>query len=66
MFKQIVIEHFGNQSAVAKALGVSRAYVSAWPERVPEKQAMKLERLTKGELKYDESLYQKHTAVVAA
>lgn len=66
MFKKIVVEHFGSQSAVARALGVTRAYVSAWPERVPEKQALKLERLTKGQLKYDESLYQKDTAVVAA
>lgn len=66
MFKKIVVEHFGSQSAVARALGVTRAYVSAWPERVPEKQALKLERLTKGQLTYDESLYQKDTAVVAA
>ncbi|WP_067095533.1 Cro/CI family transcriptional regulator [Marinomonas atlantica] len=66
MFKKIVVEHFGSQSAVARALGVTRAYVSAWPERVPEKQALKLERLTKGQLTYDESLYQKDTAIAAA
>ena len=58
MLKKNVIEYFGDsQSRVARALGISRSYVSAWPDRVPELQAMKLERLTDGALKYDASLY---------
>lgn len=67
MLKKTVIEYFGNnQSAVARVLGLNRSSVFGWPELIPEKQALKLDRLTKGELKYDESLYQKNTAVVAA
>ncbi|MBJ7536991.1 Cro/CI family transcriptional regulator [Marinomonas transparens] len=58
MHKQTVIDFFGdNQSKVARALDISRAAVSCWPPLIPEKQAMKLERLTEGRLKYDASLY---------
>ncbi|MGO3406779.1 Cro/CI family transcriptional regulator [Marinomonas sp.] len=58
MNKNAVIDFFGgNQSEVSRALGISRSYVSAWPELVPELQAMKLERLTDGALQYDASLY---------
>lgn len=64
MNKQKVVEHFGNQSDVARALGVSRAYVSKWTDIVPELQAMKLERITNGALKYDPSLYEtKHKQI---
>lgn len=58
MFKRTVVNFFGNQSKVSRALNVSRSYVSAWPDLVPELQAVRLERLTNGELKYDPSLYE--------
>lgn len=51
MKKQDVIEHFGSGQQVAKALKISGAAVSQWPEDVPEKQAYKIERITKGKLK---------------
>ncbi|PJE55630.1 Cro/CI family transcriptional regulator [Marinomonas sp. BSi20584] len=58
MDKTSVIEFYGNnQSEVARVLNITRASVSCWPDRVPELQAMKLERLTDGALKYDASLY---------
>ena len=57
MNKGIVVKHFGSQSEVARALDISRASVSCWPDVIPEKQAMKLERLTDGALQYDASLY---------
>lgn len=57
MKKQDVIKHFGTQLAVAKALGVSAAAVSKWPGLIPELQAMKLERITDGKLKYNPELY---------
>ncbi len=59
MDKASVIKFYGNnQSEVARVLDITRASVSCWPDRVPEKQAMRLERLTNGELKYDPSLYE--------
>lgn len=67
MLKKTVIEYFGNnQSAVARAVGINRNSVWGWPELIPEKQAMRLERITKGELKYDESLYRKDKSGAAA
>lgn len=70
MYKNKVVDHFGTQSAVAKALKIARSCVCGWGDVIPEKHALKLERLTvkdpKGQLTYDESLYQKDTAVVAA
>ncbi len=66
MFKERVVKHFGNQTILAKTLRVSCASVSQWGEIIPEKQAMRLERLTEGKLQYDESLYVKDTADGAA
>ncbi len=36
MYKKDVIDHFGTQRAVAKALGISDAAVSQWKEVIPE------------------------------
>ncbi|MWS30979.1 hypothetical protein GP946_26180, partial [Escherichia coli] len=35
--------------------------VCRWGEVIPQKQAFVIERITKGKLKYDASLYQKAT-----
>lgn len=59
MHKQNVIDHFGTQRAVAKALGISDAAVSQWKEIIPEKDAYRLEIVTAGALKYDEAAYRK-------
>ena len=49
----------GNQSALARALGVKRAAVSKWKKvnRVPPLHAARLERLTHGALKFDPADY---------
>jgi hypothetical protein len=57
MHKSDAIQHFGNQILLAEALSISQAAVSKWPEVVPEKQALKLEKLTNGNLKYDPAVY---------
>ncbi|MDE8603926.1 Cro/CI family transcriptional regulator [Marinomonas sp. RSW2] len=61
MLKENVIAFFQakkqNQSDIARKLGVARQTVSCWGDVIPEKQAMKLERITEGALKYDASLY---------
>ncbi|MCZ8808192.1 Cro/CI family transcriptional regulator [Escherichia albertii] len=57
MYKKDVIDHFGTQRAVAKALGISDAAVSQWKEVILEKDAYRLEIVTAGALKYQESAY---------
>jgi transcriptional repressor of cell division inhibition gene dicB len=57
MRKSSVIKHFGSPSKVALALGIGRAAVSKWGERVPPLQAARLEQLTKKKLRFDPSDY---------
>jgi len=59
MRKSEVIKHFGGVSKTASALGISHPAVCRWGDVIPEKQAFVIERITKGKLKYDVSLYQK-------
>lgn len=51
MRKSDVIEHFGSASAVARALGIGKAFVSKWGDDVPQRYAYEIERLTAGKLK---------------
>lgn len=47
------IKHFQTQSELAKILGLSPSAINRWKERgdlVPLKQAIKLNRLTNGEI----------------
>ena len=57
MKKSYVIEHFKGPSRAAIVLGISQAAVSQWRDLIPEKQAMRLERITEGTLKYNPALY---------
>lgn len=59
MKKSDVLNYFGGQSAVATTLGTSAAAISKWHEIIPKVRAYELEKLTKGKLKFDPSLYQK-------
>lgn len=62
MLKKAVREYFGSQHAISLALGLSDSAVSQWKEIIPEAAALKIERITKGKLKYQETLYQKQVA----
>jgi hypothetical protein len=62
MDKTTVINYFKSGANTARFLKITRASVSEWGKVIPEKQALKLERLTKGGLKYDPSLYEKKAA----
>ena len=48
-----IVEHFGSQSELARALGIDRANVSMWiaNHAVPSIHAINIERLTKGKFK---------------
>lgn len=57
MLVKDVINFYGSASNVARVLNVTRQAVSIWvnseSKHVPEKQALKLEKLTGGKLKYN-------------
>ena len=57
MLKKTVVKYFGNQLSTAKALGLTRGSVSQWGEVIPEKQALRVEKISNGVLKYDPSFY---------
>ncbi|ELY4882215.1 Cro/CI family transcriptional regulator [Morganella morganii] len=58
MHKKQVLAYFGGTSKTAHILGISHSAVCQWTSVVPEKQALKIERLTNGKLKYNSALYQ--------
>lgn len=64
MQKAVVIGHFKTQIAIAVALKISPAAVSKWPDLIPELQAVRLERITGGTLKYDPVQYQTPAVVL--
>ena len=57
MEKTKAIEHFGNAIKMANVLGITSGSVSQWGDIIPEKQALKLDKITKGKLKYNPDLY---------
>ncbi|EME5081853.1 TPA: Cro/Cl family transcriptional regulator [Klebsiella pneumoniae] len=61
MLKNQVVEYYGGITKTAIALGVTHSAVCQWGSVIPQKQAFVIERITKGKLKYDASLYQKGT-----
>lgn len=65
MNKETVISHFGGVVNTAVALGIKHPAVCRWGTIIPEKQAMKIEHITGGELKYNPELYKKSTAPAA-
>lgn len=59
MLKKMVVKYFDTQEKLATTLNIKQGAVSQWGEIIPEKQAMRLERITNGALKYDPALYAK-------
>lgn len=57
MLTSDVIAYFGSKAKTARALGLGKAAVSKWSERVPPLQAARLHRLTRGKLKFDPEAY---------
>lgn len=65
MLKSKVVDYYGGISKTAVALGVTHSAVCQWGDVIPQKQAFVIDRITKGKLKYDSSLYQKSTNTTA-
>lgn len=61
MYKSEVIAFYKTRVALAQALGISPSSISQWGKIIPEKQAHRLVHLSNGQLKFDNSLYQKNT-----
>lgn len=57
MRKADAIGHFGSGQAVAEALGITKGAVSQWGDVVPEGSAYKLQVITGGKLRVDQSMY---------
>ena len=58
MYKSDVIAYYGTAVEVTSSLELkSSGTVSQWKVLIPEKQAMRLERLTGGKLVYNPDLY---------
>ncbi len=55
MLKRSAIDHFGSVSALAAVLGISRAAIYQWGERVPASSSFRLEVLTGGKLLVDDN-----------
>lgn len=61
MYTEEVIKFFGSKTATAKALKISQVAVTRWGQLVPEKRALRIEKLTSGVLTYDPKLYDDYT-----
>lgn len=66
MLTDDAVKYFGNKTKLAEAAGVSQASVSRWGNRVPERRAARLDRLTAGALAYDPVFYQQPQSTDAA
>lgn len=51
MKKKDAVDYFGAPSKLAKALSISQAAISQWPDDVPPLRAFQLEIITEGALK---------------
>lgn len=57
MRKSDAVKHYRSQAAIARELGIGKAAVSKWPEKVPRPWAAELHVRTKGKLKFDPREY---------
>ena len=65
MHKKTVIEFFGTQAAVGRALHCTQANISQWKDIIPKGRAYELESITHGQLTVDLSLYREQASAVA-
>jgi len=58
MEKKSVIARFGSNNKTSKFMGISRQAVDRWDDIIPVMAALRLDKMTNGELKFDKELYQ--------
>lgn len=51
MRKEEAINHYGSQSALARALGIAQASVAGWSDYPPDARQLQIQKLTRGKLK---------------
>uniref|UniRef100_A0A3B0M2U6 DNA-binding transcriptional regulator Cro n=1 Tax=Arsenophonus endosymbiont of Trialeurodes vaporariorum TaxID=235567 RepID=A0A3B0M2U6_9GAMM len=61
--KDEVVNFFGSHREIALKLMISDSAVSQWRTIIPERSALKLERITKGKLKYITEFYRKNKII---
>lgn len=57
MLKKTVLKHFKSPKKIADILMISPSAVSQWGAIIPEKNAYRLQELTRGVLKVDRKMY---------
>jgi transcriptional repressor of cell division inhibition gene dicB len=63
MKKSDVLKFFKTSKKICEVLNMkSSGAVSQWGDLIPEKRAMQLDRITGGQLRYDECLYQQSSS----
>ena len=60
MLKTDVKKYYGSFVKAARALGISLAAIYQWNDIIPEKQAYRLEKITKGQLRVNRDLYEQN------
>ncbi len=58
MRKADVTKYFGSENKTSKFIGLSRQAVNRWPDPIHVKWALRLEKMTHGDLKFEKELYQ--------
>ena len=58
MKKADVVAYYGSNNKTSKNIGLTRQAVDFWGEIIPITWAVKLDKLTDGELKFEKELYQ--------
>ena len=61
-----LIEYYGSQSAIAKAIGLTQPSVWEWQETgVPEQRQLEFQRLTHGQLRADPRIIKKYSMLLS-
>jgi hypothetical protein len=58
MKKKDVIARYGSNNKTSKVIGLTRQAVDAWGEIIPVDWALKFDKMTNGELKFEKEMYQ--------
>lgn len=60
------IDHFGTQTALAKALGITQPTVAEWGEYPPPLRQLQIQQVTVGQLQAEPNVFSTRSSVVAA